>query len=98
MKNKKQETIEKATKKFPKGDYKDGLIDGANWQAERMYSEEQMIEFSEWVSINFANQHNYLRALQKPNQGLNVPEEKFQGYRTTKELFEIFKKENYDRR
>jgi hypothetical protein len=44
MNNKKQETIEKVAEKFPKGDYKDGLIDGANWQAERMYSEIEVLQ------------------------------------------------------
>ena len=68
------------------------FIAGAKWQAERMYSEADMIEFSEWVSINFPNQHNYLRALQKYNQGLDVPKEHLVGYRSTKELFEKFKK------
>lgn len=68
------------------------FIAGAKWQAERMYSEADMIEFSEWVSLNFPNQHNYLRALQKYNQGLDVPTEHLVGYRSTKELFEKFKK------
>jgi hypothetical protein len=61
-------------------------------QQERMYSEEDMIDFNEWVSPNFPNQHNYLRALQKHNQGLYVPKEKLMGYYSTKELFEQFKK------
>jgi hypothetical protein len=56
-----------------------------------VYSESEMIEFSEWVSLNFPNQHNYLRALQKRSQGINVPAEKFRGYYTTKELLEKFK-------
>jgi len=59
---------------------------------EKMYSEEDMIEFNEWVSLNFPNQHNYLRALQKHNQGLYVPKEKLVGYYSTKELLEQFKK------
>jgi len=44
MNNKKQETIEKVAEKFPKKDYKDGLIDGANWQAKRMYSENEVLQ------------------------------------------------------
>lgn len=72
--------------------YMRGFVNGAKYQAEKMYSEEDMIEFSEWVSINFPNQHNYLRALQKYNQGLDVPKEHLVGYRSTKELFEKFKK------
>ena len=28
-----------------------GFIEGANWQAERMYSEEDMIEFAKWVFL-----------------------------------------------
>ena len=68
------------------------FIAGAKWMQERMYSEEDMIKFSEWVSLNFPNQHNYLRALQKYNQGLDVPKEKLIGYYSTKELFEQFKK------
>ena len=27
------------------------FIEGANWQAERMYSEEDMIEFAKWVFL-----------------------------------------------
>lgn len=70
----------------------EAVIFGAEWQAKRMYSEEDMIEFNEWVSLNFPNQHNYLRALQKRNQGLDVPKEHLVGYCSTKELFDKFKK------
>ena len=70
---------------------KHDFIEGAKWQAERMYSEEDMIEFNEWVSLNFPNQHNYLRALQKYNQGLDVPKEHLVGYCSTKELLDKFK-------
>ena len=68
------------------------FVAGANWQKETMYNEQQMIEFSDWVCLNYPNQHNYLRALQRYNQGHRVPVEKFKGYRTTQELFEQFKK------
>ena len=89
-----KETLEEAAEKhyincIPSDRH--SFIDGAKWQAERMYSEEYMIEFSEWVSLNYPNQHNYLRNLQKRNQGLDVPEEKLKGYYSTKELFEQFK-------
>jgi hypothetical protein len=51
----KQETLEEAGKfaeirylerldNFQKCDFKDGVIEGANWQAERMYSEEEVKE------------------------------------------------------
>jgi hypothetical protein len=33
-------------------DLKRGFIEGAKWQAERMYSEEDIIEFSEWADIS----------------------------------------------
>lgn len=68
------------------------VLEDRDKKAERMYSEEDMIEFSEWVSFNFPNQHNYLRALQKYNQGLDVPKERLVGYCSTIELFEQFKK------
>lgn len=70
----------------------EAVIFGAEWQAKRMYSDEDMIEFNEWVILNFPNQHNYLRALQKYNQGLDVPKEHLVGYCSTKELLDKFKK------
>jgi len=84
MKNKKQETIEKATKKFPKGDYKDGLIDGANWQAERMYSEEEMLEFGKYL-LELANS----AMLKRTN--IKMLDLKT-GRKLLKDLFEQFKK------
>ena len=87
----KKETLEEAAECKSHHSEED-FIRGAKWQAERMYSEADMIEFSEWVSLNFPNQHNYLRALQKYNQGLDVPKEHLVGYRSTKELLEQFKK------
>ena len=92
----KQETLEEVAREF----YSDenqlmeriAFRRGYTECKERMYSEEDMIEFNEWVSLNFPNQHNYLRALQKHNQGLYVPKEKLVGYYSTKELFEQFKK------
>ncbi len=95
----KQETLEDAAEEYaiwhdgnlPREILIKNFITGANWQAERMYSEEDMIEFNEWVSLNFPNQHNYLRALQKYNQGLDVPKEHLVGYCSTKELLDKFK-------
>lgn len=105
--NMKQETLEEAAERlYPTtiDSYTDNGLDlsegerfifkaGAEWQAERMYTEEDMIEFSEWVNLNSPNQHNYVRAMQQRSQGRNVPEEKFRGYYSNKELFEQFKKE-----
>ena len=59
---------------------------------EKLYTEDDMLAFSEFVSLNFPNQHNYLRSLQKYNQGLDVPKEHLVGYRSTKELLEKFNK------
>ncbi len=70
------------------------FIEGAKCQAQRMYSEEYMIDFSEWVSLNFRNQHNYLRNLQKSRQGLDVPVDNLRGYFSTKELFELYKRQD----
>jgi hypothetical protein len=56
MKNK--ETLEEAAKKYRKttpnqmfGDEL-GFIDGAKWQAERMYSEEDMVNFALFLEIH----------------------------------------------
>jgi hypothetical protein len=56
----KQETLEEAAEKYAEeenscytNDYY-GFIKGAKWQAERMYSEEDMKQFAEWlIKINF---------------------------------------------
>jgi hypothetical protein len=62
MKNK--ETLEEAAENYAnkKGHiptteledaiFKQGFLDGAKWQAERMYSEKDMIEFAAWVYRN----------------------------------------------
>ena len=54
----KKETLEEAAVKYAKQfDYAEDsspqidFIEGANWQAERMYSEEDMIEFAKWVFL-----------------------------------------------
>ena len=37
-----------------KAAFKSGMIEGAKWQAERMYSEEDMKQFAEWlIKVNF---------------------------------------------
>jgi len=59
--------------------YKAGILDGAKWQSERMYSE--AIEFAEWIRIKdfqTASKNNWI--------GLDMK------YYTTQELFEQFKK------
>ena len=54
-----QETIdefaEKLARAFDNDNYKalmDLVIDGAKWQAERMYSEEDMLRFAQKYSVN----------------------------------------------
>ena len=54
----KKETLEEAAVKYAKQfDYAEDsspqidFIEGAKWQAERMYSEEDMIEFAKWVFL-----------------------------------------------
>jgi hypothetical protein len=43
----KQETLEEAAKKYwDKLSFQDAFIEGAKWQSERMYSEEDMIKFA----------------------------------------------------
>ena len=57
---KKQETLEEAAKKYKDlklpDDLYDAFIEGAKWQAERMYSEEDMIAFAEFVA-NYPNKN-----------------------------------------
>jgi hypothetical protein len=64
---------------------------GVKWAQEKMYSENNMIEFSEWVSENYPNQTNYLRNLRRFHEGKHVPPEKLIYYYTTKQLLEKFK-------
>ncbi len=69
----KQETLEEVARtKFPyklfvnvdvTNKQRDAFIDGAKWQQERMYNEEDIIEFAEWIinqdwdetEVNFPN-------------------------------------------
>jgi hypothetical protein len=52
-----------------------GFIEGAKWQAERMYSEEDMLNFGEWCE-NIQKDHKYIRRINS-----NI---------SRKELFEIW--------
>ena len=89
----KQETIEEAAENYTKDGTKHymektnvelGFIAGANYQAERMYSE--VIEFAEWIRIKdfqTTSKDNWI--------GLDMK------YYTTQELFEQFKKKGGDK-
>ena len=48
-----QETLEEAAKRLSIGireeNYQDGIIEGAKWMQERMYSEEDMLEFTKYL-------------------------------------------------
>ena len=94
MENK--ETLEEAAEKYAKTaegidiPYQNGLyygfVEGAKWQAERMYSEEYMIEFAEWIANS--KLHGYSKQLYEAMIIYKV--------KTTKDLlkvwFEQFKK------
>jgi hypothetical protein len=67
--------------------FKNGFIDGAKWQAKKMYSEEEMLDFSEWVS------HNDWVYLPSKGHWVNEEQEELEENFTTKELFDQFKKE-----
>ena len=67
------------TTKLENALFKQGFIDGAKWQQEKMYGE--AIEFAEWIRVKdfqTASKDNWI--------GLNME------YYTTEELFEQFKK------
>jgi hypothetical protein len=83
----KQETLEEAAEKYkynPKGDF--CFTKGAKWQAERMYSEEDMFEFSQWIS------HEDWVYLPSKGYWVNEEQEELEQKFTTKQLFEQFKK------
>ena len=63
----------------PKKYYEQGFINGAKWQAEKMYSE--TIEFAEWIRIK-----DFQTTFKNNWIGLDME------YYTTQELFEQFKK------
>jgi hypothetical protein len=88
MNNMKQETLEEAAANLadPNICKTDNWIAGANYQAERMYSEEEFLEFSEWVS------HNDWVYLPSKGYWVNEEQEELEQKIKTKELFEQFKK------
>jgi hypothetical protein len=87
----KQETLEEAAEKYkynPKGDF--CFTKGAKWQAERMYSEEDMFEFSQWIS------HEDWVYLPSKGYWVNEEQEELEQKLSSKEIlnqwFEQFKK------
>ncbi len=74
----KQETLEEAAVKYATNhgmmayvfpEKRESFIDGAKWQAERMYSEEDMISFATWLSnISFNLQHFNEKGLKPFNE------------------------------
>ena len=85
----KQETLEEAASKyynnFEKRKEEFAFIDGAKWQEQKMYSEEDMKEFGQWMTSG-------VEFMDDTEKG-RVYYFKKKLY-TTKELLEIFKKEN----
>ncbi len=47
----KEETLEESIERLVKLNRQDAFIEGAKFQAERMYSEEDMIEFAVWLYL-----------------------------------------------
>ncbi len=47
----KEETLEEVAERLIKLNRQDAFYEGAKWQQERSYSEEDMIEFGEWMKI-----------------------------------------------
>jgi predicted metal-dependent HD superfamily phosphohydrolase len=74
-----KETLEEAADRHIHGDKRKNFIRGANWQAERMYSEEEVIELLEYTRENFYD------------TGTKWHEEPYKDL-TSKELLEQFKK------
>jgi len=93
MKNKfmKHEALEEAAKRtYQKGlqddidlSFYDGVKLGAKWQAERMYSEENMVKFAEWIADS--KLHGYSKQLYEAMIIHKVS--------TTKELLQIWNKQ-----
>lgn len=52
----------------------------------------EMIDFVEWVLINYPNQHSYMQMVQKIRGGIRVPEYTIKGFYTTEQLLKKFKK------
>jgi hypothetical protein len=69
---------------------RESFIDGAKWQAERMYSEEDMFEFSQWIS------HEDWVYLPSKGYWVNEEQEELEQKLSSKEIlnqwFEQFKK------
>ncbi len=81
-----QETLEKAAEKFwDKLSFDDAFKAGAKWQAERMYSEEDMIEFAEFVATYPDKNKNI-------NGQILHAKSKYDGSERTVDLLEQFKK------
>lgn len=83
----KQETVEEFANNYSKDPFViTGVLIGAKWQAERMYSEEDMIRFAEWIANS--KLHGYSKQLYEAMIIYKV--------KTTKDLlkvwFEQFKK------
>jgi hypothetical protein len=90
----KQETLEEAAENFVNStrlrNYKVLFIEGAKWQAKRMYSEEDMFEFSQWIS------HEDWVYLRSKGYWVNEEQEELEQKLSSKEIlnlwFEQFKK------
>lgn len=74
----KQETLEEAAERLIKLNRQDAFYEGAKWQAERMYNEEDIIEFAEWI----INQDWDETELNFPNNS-----------KSTKELLQLWKEQ-----
>lgn len=83
----KEETLESAAKEYVD---ERAFKDGAKWQAKRMYSEEDMFEFSQWIS------HNDWVYLPSKKYWVNEEQEELEQKLSSKEIlnlwFEQFKK------
>jgi hypothetical protein len=83
-----QETLEEAAERYDSqyiNRLRPAFIAGAKWQQERSYSEEEFLEFSEWVS------HNDWVYLPSKGYWVNEEQEESEQKFTTKEVFEMFK-------
>ena len=89
----KNETLEEAAKDYVRNESdatlklisKYSFKDGAKWQAERMYSEEDMIEFAEFVATYPDKNKNI-------NGQILHAKSKYDGSERTVDLLEQFKK------
>jgi hypothetical protein len=91
----KQETLEEFIKSQPyygycTTEYKEGIEVGAKWQEKRMYSEEDMFTFSQWIS------HEDWVYLPSKDYWVNEEQEELEQKLSSKEIlnlwFEQFKK------